>query len=103
MSGAQVVVVYPRKEGSTFNKDYYLSTHMPLAQKTWKKHGLKSYAVTELNADGPYSISVVMEFESYDGFQAAVQDPNTKEVMDDVDNFSSEKPLLLHGPVIGRG
>ncbi|KAF1937841.1 hypothetical protein EJ02DRAFT_458423 [Clathrospora elynae] len=103
MSGANVIVLYPRKEGSTFDKEYYLKTHMPLAMKHWKKHGFKSYAVTELNADGPYSVTVVMEFDNYEGFQAASQDPGTKEVMDDVKNFSSEAPVLVHGAVIGRG
>jgi uncharacterized protein (TIGR02118 family) len=102
MSGAQVLVVYPRNKDSKFDKEYYLATHMPLVEKHWKKHGLKSYAVTELNADGPYSYSVVMEFESYEGFGAAGADPNTKEVMDDVKNFSNEQPIIVHGAVIGR-
>lgn len=103
MSGALVIVAYPRKDGATFDKDYYLSTHMPLVEKHWKKHGLKSYAVSELNADGPYTYTVVIEFESHEGFAAAGQDPNTKEVMDDVKNFSNEAPVLVHGGVIGRG
>jgi uncharacterized protein (TIGR02118 family) len=103
MSGANVIVLYPRKEGSTFDKEYYLKTHMPLAMKHWGKHGFKSYAVTELNDDSPYSYSVVMEFESYESFGKATQDPGTKEVMDDVTNFSSEKAILIHGGVIGRG
>ncbi|KAH7399659.1 hypothetical protein BKA66DRAFT_407131 [Pyrenochaeta sp. MPI-SDFR-AT-0127] len=103
MSGAQILVAYPRKEGNTFDKDYYVSTHMPLVEKHWKKHGLKSYAVSELNADGPYTYVVVMQFESYEGFAAASGDPGTKEVMDDVANFSNAAPVLIHGPVIGRG
>jgi hypothetical protein len=82
MSGAQVIVVYPRKDGATFNKE--------------------SYAVTELTGDGPYSYSVVMEFESPEGFGAAAADENTKEIMADVPNFSSEQPTILHGAVIGR-
>lgn len=76
---------------------------MPLVMKHWAKHGMKSYAVTELNADAPYTFSSVMEFESYESFQAAVQDPMTKSVMEDVVNFSSEKPVMMHGGVIGRG
>jgi uncharacterized protein (TIGR02118 family) len=102
MSGAQVIVAYPRKDGSTFDKDYYLSSHMPLVEKYWKKHGLKSYTVTELNADGPYSYSVVMDFDSHEGWGAAGADPNTKEIMEDVPKFSSEYPILVHGPVIDR-
>jgi uncharacterized protein (TIGR02118 family) len=102
MSGAQLIVGYPRKEGATFDKDYYLATHMPLAAKHWKKHGMKSYTVTELDADGPYLVTSVIDFESHEGFQAAVADPNTKEVMDDVPNFSNVQPVLLHGSVIGQ-
>jgi uncharacterized protein (TIGR02118 family) len=78
------------------------TAHMPLVARHWKKHGLKLYAVSKLNADSPYSYSVVIDFESYEGFKAAGADPNTKEVMDDVANFSSEAPTLLHGGVIDR-
>lgn len=102
MAGAQVIVAYPRAEGSTFNKEYYLSTHLPLAAGHWKKHGLKSYTVTELNADGPYTYSVSMEWESLEGWGAATKDPSIKEVMEDVANFSNQKPVLLHGNVIGH-
>ena len=102
MSGVNAIVLYPRKEGSTFDKEYYLKTHMPLVMKHWGKHGLKSYAVSDPNADGPYSISAVLEFDSYEGFEKATQDPGTKEVMDDIKNFSSEASVLLHGNVIGR-
>ncbi|KAF1912652.1 hypothetical protein BDU57DRAFT_505557 [Ampelomyces quisqualis] len=102
MAGGQVIVAYPRKEGYKFNKEYYLSTHMPLAAKHWKKHGMKSYTVTELSADGPYTYSVVIEFESAEGWGAAATDPNTKDVMEDVPNFSSEQPILISGGVISR-
>jgi uncharacterized protein (TIGR02118 family) len=102
MSGANAIVLYPRKEGSTFDKEYYVKTHMPLAMKHWKEHGLKSYAVSELNADSPYSISTVMEFDSVESVGKALQSPGTKEVMDDVKNFSSEAPILVHGSVVGR-
>jgi uncharacterized protein (TIGR02118 family) len=99
MSGAQVIIVYPRKEGNTFDKNHYLSTHMPLVAKVWKKHGLKSYKCTELNADAPYTYSCIMEWESDEGFAAAGADPATKEVMDDVANFSSVMPIIMHGIV----
>ncbi|CBX95231.1 hypothetical protein IAQ61_004055 [Plenodomus lingam] len=103
MSGAIVVVAYPRTDKSTFNKDYYISTHIPLVEKTWKPFGLKSWTVGELTADGPYSFTVVFEFESLEAFGKAIQDPGTKAVMEDVANFSSEQPVLLRGGVIARG
>lgn len=94
---AQLIVLYPRESGSKFDKDYYMSTHMPLVEKHWTKHGLKSYQVAELNEDGPYMISCVLDFGDHEGIGKAVADPATKEVLDDVDNFSSVKPVLQHG------
>jgi uncharacterized protein (TIGR02118 family) len=101
MAGASVMAVYVRKEGSTFDKEYYLSSHMPLTFKHWKKHGMKGYKVTELNADSPYSYIVVMDFETPEGFEAAVKDADTKEVMEDIKNFSSEEPIMVYGMNIG--
>jgi uncharacterized protein (TIGR02118 family) len=103
MSSASVLILYPRKDTSTFDADYYLNKHMPLAKSHWAKHGLKSYTVTELSGDGPYAYSTVAEFESMEAFGRAVQDPGTKEIMEDVKNFSSEQAVLVHGAVIGRG
>jgi uncharacterized protein (TIGR02118 family) len=102
MSGFQVSVAYPREEGFTFDKEYYLSTHMPLVEKHWKKHGLKSYVVSELNEDGPYTYIVVMEFESLQGWRAAAQDPSLKEIMEDVPKFSNLKPVTIYGGIIGQ-
>jgi uncharacterized protein (TIGR02118 family) len=102
MSGINVLVIYPRAEGSTFDKEYYLSTHMPLVEKHWKQHGLKSFAVSELNDDSPYTYMVVMEFDSSEGWGKATQDPSIKEIMDDVKNFSNQKPVISYGKVIGR-
>jgi uncharacterized protein (TIGR02118 family) len=100
--GATVTVLYPAQEGATFNLDYYLKTHMPLAQKHWTKYGLKSYKVTKFSTpDSVYSHGVYMEFEDYEGFQKAVQSPETKEVMGDVENFSNVKPVIVAGEVVG--
>ncbi|KAG9188753.1 hypothetical protein G6011_07458 [Alternaria panax] len=103
MSGATIIALYPRKEGATFDKEYYLTTHMSLIKKHWGKHGLKSYAVSELGADGPYSISSVTEFDSQEAIGKAMQDPGTKEIMEDVKNFSNEQPFFVRGDIIGKG
>lgn len=100
--GAQVTVLYPKKDGAKFDLEYYLATHMPLVTKTWSSYGLKGYTVTQLSGEGPYSISCVMEFESSEGFGKAIQDKGTAEVMKDVENFSSEKPVLVAGEIVER-
>lgn len=101
--GATVQVLYPQNEGSTFNMDYYKSTHLPLCEKHWRPFGLKSWHVTQLDSAAPYSTSLVLEFESLEGFQKAAADPSIAEIMADVPNYSSEKPVLIAGAVVGRG
>ncbi|KAF2464097.1 uncharacterized protein BDR25DRAFT_99478 [Lindgomyces ingoldianus] len=101
--GATVSVLYPKTASSTFDISYYLSTHMPLVADTWTKYGLKSWSVTQLSVDAPYSVHALMEWESQEAFAEALKDEGTAKVMGDVENFSSEKPVLLQGEVIGRG
>lgn len=77
---------------------------MPLVSKNWSKYGLKSWSVIEFSKDSPYSVAGVMEWNSTEAFQNAMKDePATKEIMEDVKNFSSEAPLLIAGDVVARG
>lgn len=102
MTGAIVIVAYPRKDGATFNKEYYLSTHIPLVEKLWKKHGLKSHTAIEV-AEGTYSYSLIMEFETQEGWGAAATDSDMALIMADLPNFSSEPPVLVNGGIIAQG
>lgn len=100
---ATVVVLYPCTINSTFKLDYYLSTHMPLAARLWARYGLKSWSVTQLSEDALHSIHVPMEWESIESFDIALQNTGTWEVRADVENFSSEEPILIQGNCIGQG
>jgi uncharacterized protein (TIGR02118 family) len=103
MPGATVSVLYPKTPSSTFNLDYYKTTHKDLVLKAWSKLGLKSITITKYGEDGPYSYGAYLEWESLEAFSKASQDPATKEVMDDINNFSSEKPTLIAGEVVASG
>ncbi|KAH6638161.1 hypothetical protein C7974DRAFT_155450 [Boeremia exigua] len=103
MSGALAIVLYPRKDGATFDLDYYHATHMPLAKETWTKHGLKSFTVVQLSPENQYSIAATLNFESQEALGKALADPATKAVMDDVPNFSSEKPVIVAGNITLQG
>ena len=101
--GTQVIVLYPRKDGSKFDLDYYHATHMPLVKDTWTKHGLKSFSIVQLAPDNQYTIAAILDFENQKGLGEAMGDPATKKVMDDITNFSSEQPVLVAGNVTLRG
>ncbi|KAF2132773.1 hypothetical protein P153DRAFT_364047 [Dothidotthia symphoricarpi CBS 119687] len=100
---AQVTVLYPQKEGSTFDIDYYHNNHLPLCEKHWKPFGLKSWNVTQFDSAAPYSFCLVADFETLEGFQKASADPSIAEIMADVPKYSSEQPVLLAGAVVSRG
>jgi uncharacterized protein (TIGR02118 family) len=98
---ATVTVLYPRQSDGHFDVDYYLKTHMPLAQKHWSPYGFTSYKVTKFGDDAPYVYGVAMDFESMESFQKAMASEESKEILDDVKNFSNLKPTFVAGEVIG--
>ena len=85
---ARVHVLYPTTPpGATFDLDYYLKRHMPMAESTWKPHGLKSWTVhkfSDKSTDGspaPHSIETILDFESTDIIHQAMASEGTPAVM----------------------
>lgn len=74
---------------------------MPLVEKNWKQYGLKSWKVLKFEGDVPYSVQATLEWDSMDDYQKAVQAPETKEVLGDVENFSDKGPILMASNVVG--
>jgi len=98
----QVTVIYPASSSSTFNMDYYLSTHMPLVQKLWGPAGLKNWTVLKFGADAPYSVQATLFWDSMADFENAGKDQeNTGKIMGDIKNFSNVDPVLMPGEVVG--
>ena len=66
---AIVSVMYPAKEGSRFDMDYYLNRHMTMVAETWSPVGLRGYTVLKgVRAPGGgepvFQIVVNLDFES---------------------------------------
>ncbi|KAI1061339.1 uncharacterized protein FIESC28_07260 [Fusarium coffeatum] len=97
---ATVIIQYP--SGHDFDVDYYLKTHMPLAEKTWKSKGLKSAEVIQLGGDSPYQIYSILRWESMAAFQAAAGAEDAKAVHDDVKNFTTAKAEVRVGATVGE-
>ncbi|KAI1823799.1 hypothetical protein F4861DRAFT_539649 [Xylaria intraflava] len=89
-------VVYPGDV--TFNLDYYLTTHMPLVQKTWAPVGLKKYKVVEYTSPGtPYKIQAILTWESKEKADAALAGPGAAAILGDIPNFSDKDATFLSG------
>lgn len=98
---ATTTVLYP--QGTQFNMEYYLSSHMPLVSKKLSQYGLKSWKVLEFGGDAPYCVQATLEWESQQAFEQGAGSPDMKEVLDDVPNFSDKQPTLMPGTIKGSG
>ncbi|KAB2580515.1 putative ethyl tert-butyl ether degradation protein [Lasiodiplodia theobromae] len=100
-----VTVLYPNVSDATFDLEYYLKTHMPLAHKNFGPHGMKGYKVARVvgTASGdpaPYSIQCTLEFDTVEQVKTAVS-TSAGPVMADVPNFSNQQPIFLIGEIVG--
>jgi uncharacterized protein (TIGR02118 family) len=94
--------MYPNDADIQFNEEYYMKTHMPLVETTWKKHGLKNWHVTKFpkaldGSRSEYLIMATLEWESEEALQAGLKDPASATVFGDITNFTNKKPISLAG------
>lgn len=97
---ATVTVLYPAKEGATFDMDYYQAKHMPLVAKRWGPFGLKDFQITDLRKSAqPYTVQATLHWDKLDGFAKAVAE-HGPEIMGDVEKFSSVQPVIIQGDIV---
>ena len=96
-----ISVLYPRQEGSTFDLPYFLTHHMPLCESRWKPRGLKACHVIRCHDDDPYSVQCIMYWESMEKWMnAALDEANSKDIFEDIVNFSNVRPVKVGGEVV---
>jgi uncharacterized protein (TIGR02118 family) len=81
-------VLYPKTEGATFDHDYYRTSHVPLAAKTW---GVERFEI-DRGVDGPYEATVHLFFDSIEALGAAMASEGTAAVRDDVASYTTIVP-----------
>jgi len=94
----RVSVLYPSKQGARFDWAYYLGTHMPMvrlklgaaAKVTSVDQGIAGGAP---GAPAPFIAIAHFTFDSVAAFQAAF-DPNAREIMADIPNYTSIEPVI---------
>ncbi|KAF4120465.1 EthD domain [Geosmithia morbida] len=100
MAGIKTLITYPKS--ANFKADYYTATHLPLVKKTWGPSGFISAELLDHSKDdsSPFSYSLIITWKDENSPRAAFADPATKQVIDDIPNFSSEKPTIFSGAVV---
>jgi len=93
-----VNVLYPNSEGSTFDKDYYLTKHTPTLQERLKG-SLRGLTVDFGIAGGmpgaPAAFVCIcnLTFDSVEAFQAEMA-ANGAEIMADIPNYTNVSPVI---------
>ena len=75
--------------------------HIPLARDAWSRYGLTKWSVVKLSPDTGYALQTIMTWDSPQCLGKAMQEAGA-EVMGDLKNFSTEKPVVIQG-VIAAG
>ena len=96
-----VLVLYPRSQGTFFNLDYYLKSHIPLAEKHWGPFGMTFHAISEYGTSDDFHLSCLMDWESKEAYEEAQKDGGTKIIMDDVTSgrITNVTPIFLAATV----
>ena len=94
-----ITVLYPNTQGSRFDVDYFVNTHIPLVEEHWGGKGLtsvkllKGVATADPATPPPYQVITVLGFESLQAFQAAARDSGAA-VLGDVPNYTDVSPIV---------
>jgi len=98
--------IYPKKEGSTFDYDYYLNTHIPMSiEKLSNSNGFKGVSVERgISIETPsiessFHAMCHYYFETLEEFLQAFE-PHANELLDDVKNYTNIEPIIQINEVI---
>jgi len=94
----RVSVLYPTKEGSKFDWDYYTKTHMPLVRERFagalvKDEIDRGLGTAEPGAPAPFQVVAHLSFNSMDDVQKAMG-AHGPELMADIPNYTDMQPLF---------
>jgi uncharacterized protein (TIGR02118 family) len=89
-------VSYPKGEGTTFDHDYYATTHVPLCNTAFHPQRIE----IDKGIDGPNVAGVHFYFETMEAMQSALAGPKTPEVMADVANYTNISPVMQISEVV---
>lgn len=91
-------ILYPRADDSTFDMDYYTSTHLPMVAKPFGD-ACRSWGAATV-ASGSYSAMGWLMIENMDSFNAVTTEHGATFAAD-VANYTNLQPEVIIGEVAG--
>lgn len=90
---ASLLVTYPAEAGATFDRDYYVQTHLKLVEQHFGPAGLTSArALFPDDPASPFLCVGVLTFRDADARTAAMGVPGAGDVFADIANFTNVQP-----------
>ena len=88
-----MLVTYAGNEETPFDRDHWINVHFPLVRESWGSYGLVSAGGFFPQGDGAGLIAVgVVNFRDKAAMEAALNSPETAQVMADVEIVTDVKP-----------
>jgi len=96
-----VTMIYPNKQGATFDFDYYLNRHIPWARTVTHDRGteIRRGISTPTGGQAPYLCICRLWINSEEEFRTAME-KHGLELMADVSNFTNIQPVFQVDEVI---
>jgi uncharacterized protein (TIGR02118 family) len=91
-------ILYPKSDGSTFDMDYYTSSHMPMFAEVFGD-ACQGWGVADVD-DDTYHAFAWVSVDSREAFDAALAEHGAK-VMGDIPNYTSARPQMIVGKYAG--
>lgn len=94
----RVSALYPNGPDTTFDFDYYGTTHRELVQRLWAPMGLLRLEMDRGldgldGGPGPYRTCGYLYFDSVDALHGALE-AHGAEILGDIPNFTNVEPVL---------
>lgn len=90
-----IAVTYPRREGATFDTDYYRDKHTPLVKRIWGATGMSEAEILwPAGDDQPFMAMVLLRFPDDASIDASLGSAGTAEVMGDITKFTNIEPTI---------
>ena len=94
MGKVKVSVLYPASEGSTFDMDYYKTTHREIVERVLGPGAVRGEQGID---DQPFMATGHLIYESMEAMQTGMAGPDAGEAMADVANFTNITPQMQIG------
>jgi uncharacterized protein (TIGR02118 family) len=99
-----IILMYPAGEGSTFDMNYYLNTHIPLFKKRMGANAqnlkvLRGVQGLMPGSPAPYVAIAQWTAESAEAYAAAFA-PHAEEILGDIPKYTNIQPVVQYSEII---